>query len=192
MIAIIDYKAGNLTSVASAVQALGHPCCITSDPAKIAAADRVIFPGVGAARAAMQNLRDMNLVDCLRALATNGKPFLGICLGYQILFEFSEEDNVECLGILPGRVVRFPQGMTEGDTRPLKIPQMGWNEARFNLPHPVAAGLAAGSRPHREALAMTGLPPTSAASAFPCSMRAWFIEKSSVHPPWLRMLTSPS
>ncbi|OGV74061.1 MAG: imidazole glycerol phosphate synthase, glutamine amidotransferase subunit [Lentisphaerae bacterium RIFOXYB12_FULL_65_16] len=145
MIAIIDYKAGNLTSVASAVQALGHPCCITSDPAKIAAADRVIFPGVGAARAAMQNLRDMNLVDCLRALATNGKPFLGICLGYQILFEFSEEDNVECLGILPGRVVRFPQGMTEGDTRPLKIPQMGWNEARFNLPHPVAAGLAAGS-----------------------------------------------
>ena len=122
MTAIIDYKAGNLTSVKYAFDALGEESAITSDPDTIAAAGRVVFPGVGAAKSAMANLAGMGLVDAVRRAAAE-KPFLGICLGMQILFDRSEEDGgVDCLGLVPGKVRRFPAGT------PDKIPQIGWND----------------------------------------------------------------
>ena len=121
MTAIVDYKAGNLTSVKYAFAALGEDTVVTSDPAVVRSADRVVFPGVGAARSAMDNLRELELVEAVREAAVT-KPFLGICLGMQILFERSEEDGgVECLGILPGRVLRFP------DVPGCKVPEIGWN-----------------------------------------------------------------
>ena len=139
MIAIVDYRAGNLTSVAAAVNTLGFPCSITSDPDLIRRADRIIFPGVGAAGTAMQNLAELGLQSPIREAVEKGKPFLGICLGYQVLFGHSAEDGgVDCLGLLKGNVIRFPDRMREpGDTVPLKIPQMGWNEATFAKKHPV-------------------------------------------------------
>ena len=146
MIAIVDYKAGNLTSVLRALERLGQQAVITGDPEMIRRAGRVLFPGVGAAGEAMRNLRELGLVDVLREVART-KPFLGICLGYQILFEHSDEDGgVECLGILPGRVVRFPEPLrSPHEPRPLKVPHMGWNEVRFTRRHPVWEGVPAGS-----------------------------------------------
>lgn len=138
MIAIVDYRAGNLTSVAAAVSALGHEGVITSDPAVIREATRIIFPGVGAAGAAMASLTDLGLCDPLRDAVAAGVPFLGICLGYQVLFEHSDEDGgVDCLGILPGRVARFADDLPGDGGRPLKVPQMGWNGAAFRGEHPV-------------------------------------------------------
>ena len=121
MTAIVDYRAGNLTSVRLAFEALGEPAKVTSDAETIRRADRVVFPGVGAAKSAMENLNAMGLADVVREAAAT-KPFLGICLGMQILFEHSEEDGgVDLLGILPGKVRRFP------DAPGCKIPQIGWN-----------------------------------------------------------------
>ena len=123
MTAIIDYKAGNLTSVKNALAAIGVESTVTSDPAVIHAADHVIFPGVGAAKSAMENLTLLGLVDTVREAAASGKPFLGICLGMQILFEHSEEDGgVDLLGVLPGKVRRFP------DVPGFKVPEIGWNQ----------------------------------------------------------------
>ncbi len=128
MTAIIDYKAGNLTSVRLAFDAIGEKTIVTSDPAAIRDASRVVFPGVGAAKSAMENLQRMNLADAVREAAET-KPFLGICLGMQILFEHSEEDGgVDLLGVLPGRVRKFPE--SSGD----KVPQIGWNEIEANDP----------------------------------------------------------
>ncbi len=125
MTAIIDYKAGNLTSVRNALAALGAEASVTNDPAAIRAADHVIFPGVGAAKSAMENLASLGLVDTVREAAASGKPFLGICLGMQILFEHSEEDGgVDLLGVLPGKVRRFP------DVPGFKVPEIGWNQVR--------------------------------------------------------------
>jgi glutamine amidotransferase len=139
MIAIVDYKAGNLTSVARALEHLGHPTEITDRPERIRAADRVILPGVGAAGATMENLRALRLVEVLkRDVAAAGKPFLGICIGIQVLLDRSEEDSATCLGIIPGRVVRYPRSV---DGRPLKVPQIGWNRVRQLRPHPVFAGV---------------------------------------------------
>ncbi len=126
MTAIIDYKAGNLTSVKNALAAIGAESTVTSDPAVIRAADHVIFPGVGAAKSAMENLASFGLVDTLREVAASGKPFLGICLGMQILFEHSEEDGgVDLLGVLPGQVRRFP------DVPGFKVPEIGWNQVNI-------------------------------------------------------------
>ena len=126
MTAIIDYKAGNLTSVKNALAALGAEASVTNDPAAIRAADHVIFPGVGAAKSAMENLASLGLVDTVREAAVSGKPFLGICLGMQILFEHSEEDGgVDLLGVLPGRVRRFP------DVPGFKVPEIGWNQVNI-------------------------------------------------------------
>jgi len=136
MIAIIDYKAGNLTSVVAAVNKLNHRCIVTSDPKQIAQAKRVIFPGVGAAGAAMKNLQQLNIVECLQNIATSGKPFLGICLGYQILFSYSQEDNTKCLDIIPGQVVHFANNMQENN-QTLKIPQMGWNTVNYHAKQPL-------------------------------------------------------
>jgi len=143
MIAIVDYRAGNLTSVARALQSLGVPCVVTDRPDVLRGAERVIFPGVGAAGEAMRNLRETGLDRCIGELFDLGKPLLGICLGTQVIFEYSEEDDrTGCLGIIPGGVRRFPADMREGGD-PLKIPHMGWNRVAFRGRHPVFAGLPA-------------------------------------------------
>jgi glutamine amidotransferase len=141
MIAIVDYRAGNLTSVARALQYLNVPCVITDRADELRRADRVIFPGVGAAGEAMRNLKEKNLAVCIRELFESGKPLLGICLGTQVIFEYSEEDNrTPCLGIIPGGVKRFPEGMIEKGDR-LKIPHMGWNRVVFKGSHPLFTGI---------------------------------------------------
>lgn len=123
-IVIVDYKAGNLTSVRLAFDALGAETLVTSDPEMVRAADRVVFPGVGAAASAMENLRSLGLVEAVRE-AASAKPFLGICLGMQILFEHSAEDGgVDLLGVLPGKVRRFP--VVPG----CKVPEIGWNQVK--------------------------------------------------------------
>lgn len=122
MIAIIDYDAGNIKSVEKALQYLGQDVKITDDPQEILAADKVILPGVGAFGDAMDNLRRKGLDQVIYQVVEKKTPFLGICLGLQLLFERSEESpGVEGLGILPGEIVRIPAG--EG----LKIPHIGWN-----------------------------------------------------------------
>lgn len=126
MLAIVDYKAGNLTSVRNAFAALGVEAVVTRDPEVIRAADRIVFPGVGAAKSAMENLRELGLEAAVREAAASGKPFLGICLGMQILFAHTEEDGgVDTLGILPGQVRLFP------DLPGCKVPEIGWNQVRI-------------------------------------------------------------
>ncbi len=136
-IAIIDYEGGNLASVAWAVQHLGHQPLVTRDPRELLSSDRVILPGVGAAGAAMAALRKAGLVEVLRGdLPRSGIPCLGICIGIQLLFEHSEEDDVDTLGIFRGRVRRFASGPSA------KVPQIGWNQVRFREPaHPLLRGL---------------------------------------------------
>ena len=137
MIAIVDYKAGNLTSVRLALAALGAEGTITSDPAVVRAADRVIFPGVGAIGAAMAGLRDLKLDTVLCEYIASGRPFLGICIGMQVLFDRSEEDGgVAGLGLIGGQVKRF-----QPTDRRDKVPQIGWNTVRQTRPHPVLAGI---------------------------------------------------
>ncbi len=141
MIAIIDYKAGNLASVRLAFEHLGIPARITQAPAEILKADRVVFPGVGSAGAARRNLDALGLSGVLQTVAEGGTPFLGICLGMQILFDALEEDGgVRGLGLIPGGVRRF----AAADPRD-KVPQIGWNAVAFTRPHPVFAGIADGS-----------------------------------------------
>ncbi|MFH1090941.1 MAG: imidazole glycerol phosphate synthase subunit HisH [Pseudomonadota bacterium] len=145
-IAIIDYEAGNLTSVERAVRRLGFQAEVTRNPESILAAGRVIFPGVGAAGSAMASLKRLGLAEVLREVKRLGKPLLGICLGAQIILDSSEEDGgVECLGLLPGLTRRFPSGLAE-ENRKLKIPHMGWNQVRLVREHPVLAGI----RPDQE------------------------------------------
>ncbi len=137
MIAIIDYKAGNLTSVKLAVKEVEGNAVITSDLDIIRDADRIIFPGVGAAGAAMHNLRDLNLDTLVKEQISSGKPFLGICVGLQVLFDRSEEDGgTDCLGIIPGQVKLFTSAPPE-----TKVPQMGWNSVNFVKPHPLLEGV---------------------------------------------------
>lgn len=140
-VAIIDYNAGNLTSVARAVRHLGHEAEVTAVPERIASADRVVFPGVGAAASCMAGLRERGLDQALREAVGRGDPVLGICVGFQLLFGHSEEDDgVDCLGLLSGSVVRF---------RPvdpaLKVPHMGWNPVSCPFPDPLFAGIPARS-----------------------------------------------
>ena len=134
MIAIIDYRAGNLRSVERALRHLGLPCIITGDAAEIAAADRVIFPGVGAAGKAMETIRATGLDRTIHKVVERGTPFLGICLGTQIIFDASEEDAATCLGIFPGKARRFPD-------RGEKIPHMGWNTLQLIRNHPLLHGV---------------------------------------------------
>ncbi len=135
MIAIIDYKAGNLTSVKLAFEAIGVDAIATADPETIANASKIVFPGVGAAGSAMENLHASGLCQIIRERIAAGIPFFGICLGTQILFEHSEEDGgVETLGILSGSVKKFhPPEPT------CKIPHMGWNQAKKIYDHPLLA-----------------------------------------------------
>ena len=123
MIAVVDYGMGNLRSVSKALERLGAPARVTSDPHDIAQADKVIVPGVGAFPAAMRELTSRKLVEPIKAAVASGKPYLGICLGLQLLFDRSEEgEGAAGLGILPGVVRRFTV------RPPLKIPHMGWNQ----------------------------------------------------------------
>ncbi|MBR1635386.1 MAG: imidazole glycerol phosphate synthase subunit HisH [Lachnospiraceae bacterium] len=127
MIAIIDYDAGNIKSVQKACEALsGETVKVTGDGSEILAADRVILPGVGAFGSAMERLIERGLDDVVRTVADSGRPFLGICLGLQLLFEESEESpNVAGLGVLSGRILRIPE---EGG---LRVPHIGWNSLTF-------------------------------------------------------------
>lgn len=140
MIAIVDYKAGNLRSVESALKKLGVSCCITQDRELISVAERIVFPGVGAAGSAMADLKAMGLDNAIRSVFQAGKPIIGICLGTQIILQKSEENAAECLGLLPGTVKRFPEELSAKGER-LKIPHMGWNGIVLRKKHPVLEGI---------------------------------------------------
>jgi len=134
VIVIIDYGAGNLRSVVNAIARLGYQPRITSSPLDVVSADAVILPGVGAAGDTMASLKRLKLANPIRQLATEGRPFLGVCIGLQVLFTSTEEGGGhECLGIIPGRVRRLPSG--------LKIPHMGWNQVRQTISHPIFEGI---------------------------------------------------
>jgi len=135
VIAIIDYGAGNLGSVANAIIRLGYQPKITNRPSEITSAEAVILPGVGAAADTMANLKALGLVSPIRQLIAGGCPFFGVCIGLQILFTGTEEGGWhECLNIIPGRVKKLPPG--------LKIPHMGWNQVKQKVFHPVFEGIA--------------------------------------------------
>ncbi|NMG30551.1 imidazole glycerol phosphate synthase subunit HisH [Aromatoleum evansii] len=147
-VAIIDYGMGNLRSVAKAVEhvAPGKTVVVTSDPAEVAAAGRVVFPGQGAMPDCMREL-DLRGLRASVLEAAASKPFLGICIGEQMLFGHSEEGDVPGLGILPGNVVRFPDAkMVAADGSRLKVPHMGWNEVRQRIAHPLWDGIPDGER----------------------------------------------
>ena len=127
MIAIIDYDAGNIKSVEKALQKLGQEACITRDKDVLLKADKVILPGVGAFGSAMEKIHKYGLYDIIHEIVKKGTPFLGICLGLQLLFEESDEaPGVKGLGVLPGKIVKIPD-----QNGTLKIPQIGWNSLQF-------------------------------------------------------------
>src|SRR4051794_30053073 len=133
MIGVVDYRAGNAPSVLYALERLGLPARLVGDEEGLDAVDRIVLPGVGAAAATITSLEDSTLVAGLtRQVVHDGVPFLGICIGLQVLFEHSEEGPADGLGWVPGRVRRFP------DTD--RVPQIGWNEVRVTRPHPLVAG----------------------------------------------------
>ncbi len=140
MIVVIDYKAGNLYNVGNALKYLKVDFTFSGDPAVVSQADKVILPGVGSARAAMESLTEQGLVEVLQGLRV---PFLGICLGLQLLFEVSDEDNTPCLGLLPGTVRRFNNSQ-------VKVPHIGWNQV---------SGLDASSQP--PSILLEGIPAES-------------------------------
>jgi len=138
MIAIIDYGAGNLRSVVNALSRLGYEAKVTTSPAQVLKAQAVILPGVGAAADTMANLRRQELDGPIRQVVAEGKPFLGVCIGMQVLLSGTEEGgNHQCLGIIPGMVRKFAPG--------LKVPHMGWNQVRQRVAHPVFEGIADGA-----------------------------------------------
>lgn len=157
MIAIIDYDMGNLRSVEKALEHLGASVTRTRDAGKILDADHVVLPGVGAFGECMKNLTQYGLIDPIKKAVSSGKPFLGICLGLQLLFDESEESmddgdkepsssskNIEGLGIIKGRVLKFKE-MTAPDDSKLKIPHMGWNSIIKKKDSPVLKDVADGS-----------------------------------------------
>jgi imidazole glycerol-phosphate synthase subunit HisH len=141
-VVVLDYGAGNLRSVVNALRHLGCRHSVSADPEEAARADRVVFPGVGGADAAMRELRRTGLDGALLEVYRSGRPLLGICLGSQIAFERSEEGDTACLGMLPGRVRLLP-GRDASASR-LKVPHMGWNAVRQLRAHPVFAGVPDG------------------------------------------------
>ncbi|MGH6907600.1 MAG: imidazole glycerol phosphate synthase subunit HisH [Burkholderiales bacterium] len=147
-IAVVDYGMGNLRSVAKALEhvAPGKVVTVTSDPAVLRSASRVVFPGQGAMPDCMREMDARGLRAPLLE-AARSKPFLGLCIGLQMLFESSEEGGVEGLGILPGKVVRFPAERMVGDRgEKLKVPHMGWNQVYQTMSHPMWTGIPDGSR----------------------------------------------
>lgn len=136
-IVIVDYGMANLRSVQKAFERVGFAAAVTSDPAAIAGAAKLVLPGVGAFRDAIARLRETQLADTITAHIKSGRPFLGICLGLQLLFTHSHEDGTHAgLGVFPGEVVRFPHQPG------LKVPHMGWNTLKLTRPDcPLFAGL---------------------------------------------------
>jgi len=143
VIAVIDYGAGNVRSVAKALQAAGAPVTVTNAAADVLAADSVVLPGVGAFADCMASLRRAGLVEAILQVVLEGRPFLGICVGMQVLFEQGEEMGLHAgLGLLPGRVVRFPGQLA---ARGLKVPHTGWNQIQPLLPCRLLHGLPQGA-----------------------------------------------
>ncbi len=139
-IALVDYGAGNLRSVAKALERSEMEPVITGDPAVVRGADGVLLPGVGAFRTAMNALESAGLADAIRDVTDHGRPYLGICFGLQLLFDEGEEHGLTPgLGRLAGRVTRFPEKDEEGS--PLRVPHIGWNEVRFEGDHPMLESL---------------------------------------------------
>jgi glutamine amidotransferase len=134
---VIDYQSGNVRSVTRALESAGVSPLVTGDPAELPGADAVIFPGVGSGPAAMSALEDRGLVAPLQDYVASGRPFMGICLGLQLLLDRTEEGDASCLGIIPGHVKRLPDG--------LKVPHMGWNSVEFEAGHPVLRDIPQGS-----------------------------------------------
>lgn len=146
-VAVIDYGMGNLHSISKALQHASPETnvIVTSDAQTILNADRVVFPGVGAMRDCMKALQDLNLIDVIKQAAQT-KPFLGICLGMQALLNDSQENgHTDCLGILNGHVLRFPEPLHDEKGEILKVPHMGWNQVKQN-PHPLWQGIPDNSR----------------------------------------------
>lgn len=141
MIAIIDYEAGNLTSVQRALNFLGQGSIITKDFSKVIKAERIIFPGVGSAGKAMSDLRRLKLDQAILKSHDDGRPILGICLGTQIIMEWSQEGDTRCLGLIKGEVRRFPEDLADHEGRRLKVPHMGWNGVRLKRRHPLFEGV---------------------------------------------------
>ena len=141
MIAIIDYKAGNLTSVKRALNSLNVDSEITNDPALISKASQIIFPGVGACGKAMADLKELGLDRVIKHAFEDKKPVLGICLGTQIIMQQSQENDTQCLGLINGKVIRFSEGMTDHEKRKLKVPHMGWNRVFLKQSHPIFEGI---------------------------------------------------
>lgn len=134
MIAIIDYGAGNLRSVANAISKLGYQPIVTSRAKDLLEAQAVILPGVGAAGDTMESLRSLGLVAPVKQLIDDNRPFFGVCIGLQVLFSGTEEGGWhDCLGVIPGRVKRLPGGQ--------KVPHMGWNQVQQRLSHPLFEGI---------------------------------------------------
>ena len=153
-VAVVDYGMGNLRSVAKALEHVADASpsrvaqvVVTADPAVVAAADRVVVPGQGALPDCMEQLRQRGLKEAVIQAAAS-KPFLGICVGLQMLFDHGEEGDVPGLGVLAGQVPRFPKGapMVAADGSALKVPHMGWNEVRQAKPHPLWEGIEDGAR----------------------------------------------
>ena len=137
---VVDYNAGNLTSVMNALSCIGVDAKSSRDADEISKATRLVFPGVGAAASAMETLTRTGIGDAIKTVVKAGNPVLGICIGCQIILEESEEDGgVKTLGIIPGKAVRFK------DEPGLKIPHMGWNQVNFTQDHPIMAGIRNGS-----------------------------------------------
>lgn len=135
MIAIVDYEAGNIRSAALALAHFGAQHVVTDDPAVVRTADRIVIPGDGEARAAMESLDESGLGAAIVDAAGQGVPILGICIGAQIVLDHSDERDVACLGLIPGRAVKL-----ERRDR-LKVPHMGWNTIRLDTPHPIMHGV---------------------------------------------------
>ncbi len=145
MIAIIDYGMGNLRSVQKGFEKIGHEAVVTADPRVVLQAERVVLPGVGAFRDCMSNLEQGGFVEPIIKVITEGRPFLGICVGMQLLFSDSTEFGLyRGLNIIPGHVTRFPDQMTVAGEK-LKVPQMGWNQLSHRAPTPLYNGVAEGS-----------------------------------------------
>ena len=145
MIAIIDYGMGNLRSVQKGFEKVGFDAIVTTDPKVVLEADKVVLPGVGAFRDCIRNLEEGGFVEPILRVIREGRPFLGICLGLQLLFTESEEFGLhQGLNVIPGRVVRFPDGMQVAGEK-LAVPHMGWNQLSFNQRAPVFAGIENGT-----------------------------------------------
>jgi glutamine amidotransferase len=183
MIAIIDYNVGNLHNLKNALDYQGIHSAIVRDVAGVARAGRIILPGVGAFRPAMERLQAAGLEQVLRERVEEGVPFLGVCVGMQLLFEESEEDGVSPgLGLIPGRIVRFAGNG-------LKVPQIGWNQVALRRPDPILEGIPDGSyfyfvHSYRAVLAKAadGLGEADYGEPFPAIVRRGNVWGAQFHP----------